>query len=143
MYNASVLAFQAMPLAAIVNQQFFCVHGGLSPELQTIGDLQRVRPGPRSSFGCSGGTTDENWPVVFEKLDRFCEPGSLGMMCDILWSDPAKNWKPGGPPYQVNPTRGCSFIYGCALPRMFDVGTESGWVGMKLSRCSLIGTISN
>ena len=64
-------------------------------------------------------------PVAFEKLDRFCEPGSLGMMCDILWSDPAKNWKPGGPPYQVNPTRGCSFIYGCASLRMFDVDTES------------------
>jgi serine/threonine-protein phosphatase 2B catalytic subunit len=43
-YNASVLAFQAMPLAAIVNKQFFCVHGGLSPELQTIDDLQKVHP---------------------------------------------------------------------------------------------------
>ena len=45
-YNASVLAFQAMPLAAIVNNQFFCVHGGLSPELQTIDDLQKVHPCP-------------------------------------------------------------------------------------------------
>jgi hypothetical protein len=43
-YNASVLAFQAMPLAAIVNKQFFCVHGGLSPELHTVEDLQKVRP---------------------------------------------------------------------------------------------------
>jgi serine/threonine-protein phosphatase 2B catalytic subunit len=58
-YNASVLAFQAMPLAAIVNQQFFCVHGGLSPELQSIGDLQKVHGSPGLTFSCLGKDTNK------------------------------------------------------------------------------------
>jgi serine/threonine-protein phosphatase 2B catalytic subunit len=42
-YELAVESFCALPLAAVMNKQFLCIHGGLSPELQTIEDLRQVR----------------------------------------------------------------------------------------------------
>jgi serine/threonine-protein phosphatase 2B catalytic subunit len=65
-YEECMLAFDALPLAAVVNKQFFCTHGGLSPELGK--------------------------PIDVNTCDRFQEPPKRGLMCDLLWSDPTTNY---------------------------------------------------
>jgi len=54
--------FDYLALAAIVDGRIFCVHGGLSPSIQTL-DQIRV-------------------------IDRKQEVPHDGPMCDLLWSDP-------------------------------------------------------
>eukprot|EP01147_Barroeca_monosierra_P003416 gene3416-8289_t len=86
-YNACMESFDALPLAAIMNEQFFCVHGGISPELLLIEDI--------------------------DKIDRFQEPDESGPMCDLLWSDPHENFDgdTGLSNFMHNETRGCSYVY--------------------------------
>ncbi|KJA22481.1 hypothetical protein HYPSUDRAFT_139171 [Hypholoma sublateritium FD-334 SS-4] len=96
-YEACLRSFCSLPIAALVDGKFFCVHGGLSPQLVTLNDLASI--------------------------NRFQEPGSHGMLCDLLWSDPIVNFghetepSPSGPAldkgttFTHNATRGCSFFY--------------------------------
>ena len=79
--------FDCLPLAAMINDSFIALHGGLSPDLNIITDI--------------------------ETLDRFHEPPQIGMFCDILWADPLDSTD--GRIYdgfKVNETRGCSYYYG-------------------------------
>ncbi|KAF8634050.1 hypothetical protein AX17_004314 [Amanita inopinata Kibby_2008] len=96
-YDACIASFCALPIAAVVDGRFFCVHGGLSPELITLNDLNH--------------------------LNRFQEPGSHGLLCDLLWSDPIPTYghehehSPHGPPvppgttFLPNTQRGCSYTF--------------------------------
>eukprot|EP00916_Digyalum_oweni_P015380 GHVL01025168.1.p1 GENE.GHVL01025168.1~~GHVL01025168.1.p1 ORF type:complete len:316 (+),score=40.22 GHVL01025168.1:50-997(+) len=54
--------FDSLPLSALIENQIFCPHAGLSP---SIDSLDHVR-----------------------QLDRFQEVPHEGPMCDLLWSDP-------------------------------------------------------
>uniref|UniRef100_A0A6B2LAU3 Serine/threonine-protein phosphatase n=1 Tax=Arcella intermedia TaxID=1963864 RepID=A0A6B2LAU3_9EUKA len=54
--------FDFMPLAVLVDERIFCVHGGLSPALKTIDDIRA--------------------------LDRVVEVPHDGPICDLIWSDP-------------------------------------------------------
>jgi len=89
-YDACMEAFDCLPLAALMNQQFLCVHGGLSPEIHTLEDIR--------------------------KLDRFKEPPPFGPMCDLLWSDPLEDYgnEKTNEHFSHNTVRGCSYFYSYA-----------------------------
>ncbi|KAH9050249.1 Metallo-dependent phosphatase [Lactarius hengduanensis] len=98
-YDACIESFSALPLSGLLDGKFFCVHGGISPELNTVSDIDRI--------------------------NRFQEPGSFGLLCDLLWSDPVPNFGhetepthsqhpspvPPGQMWGHNTTRGCSYYY--------------------------------
>jgi len=78
--------FDALPLVAIMNKQFLCVHGGLSPLIQTVEQIADI--------------------------DRFVEPPPNGPMCDLLWSDPMDDFAlETEEPFEFNSVRGCSWNY--------------------------------
>ncbi|KAJ7309984.1 serine/threonine protein phosphatase 2B [Mycena albidolilacea] len=86
-YDACTESFCALPLAAVLNKQFLCIHGGLSPEFNTLDDLRAI--------------------------DRFREPPTHGLMCDILWSDPAEDFgtEKTADSFLHNHVRGCSYFF--------------------------------
>ncbi|KAI9465863.1 Metallo-dependent phosphatase [Lactarius psammicola] len=65
-YEACIESFSALPISGLLDGKFFCVHGGISPELNTVSDIDRI--------------------------NRFQEPGSFGLLCDLLWADPVPNF---------------------------------------------------
>lgn len=61
--------FDYLPLTALVANQIFCLHGGLSPSIDTLDSV-------RGRFS------------LISALDRYQEVPHEGPMCDLLWSDP-------------------------------------------------------
>ena len=54
--------FNCLPVAAIIDDKIFCMHGGLSPELDSIDKIK--------------------------KITRPTDVPDKGLLCDLLWSDP-------------------------------------------------------
>ena len=71
-----------MPVAAVVGERIFCVHGGISPQIKDLSMLNNIRR-----------------PI--EMLDN-------RIISDILWSDP----KPSIDGWSQNMERGVSYYYG-------------------------------
>jgi len=86
-YNVFMEVFDSLPLTGLINGKFLGIHGGLSPELTALRQL--------------------------DKLDRFREPPREGILCDLLWSDPheEKEGEPKTDAYIKNEVRGCSWFF--------------------------------
>lgn len=87
-YEACLESFHSLPLACVLNKQFFCVHGGISPELGYVDDIKNI--------------------------NRFQETPAFGLMCDLLWSDPLENFESQqslSETFIHNSVRGCSYYY--------------------------------
>lgn len=57
--------FNCLPIAAIIDEKIICMHGGLSPELETLDQIKDIQ--------------------------RPTEIPDNGLLCDLLWSDPDPN----------------------------------------------------
>lgn len=87
-YDAFMEMFDSFPIAAVVNGLYLCLHGGISPELFEVADINN-------------------------KINRFQEPPNLGLLCDILWSDPVDDSvAPEEVTFTNNDVRQCSFMFG-------------------------------
>ena len=99
LYYRFVLLFQTMPLCAVLDTSFgrmFAVHGGISPTLTQMSQI--------------------------DDLNRFVEPDSKGLLCDLLWADPLSpeiavraDLRPEeqvATEWVANPVRGCSYCFG-------------------------------
>ena len=86
-YEAIMESFDCLPLACVINKKFLALHGGISPELNSLADIER--------------------------LDRFSEPSKSGLFCDLLWSDPIDS-ATGSliEKYKYNTSRSCSVYFG-------------------------------
>ena len=86
-YEAVMRSFDMMPIACVLNSSFLAVHGGISPELRTISDINAI--------------------------DRFMEVPRNGLLCDLLWSDPVASADGRtAEVYKSNDSRGCSYFFG-------------------------------
>lgn len=85
-FDAFIEAFESLPLAADVNGDYLCMHGGISPELATVEDIN--------------------------KIDRFIEPPLQGFLCDLLWSDPCGDKEARTHKFSKNVERECSYKFG-------------------------------
>ena len=86
-YEAALESFCALPLGAVMNKQFLCIHGGISPELNTLDDLRQ--------------------------LNRFRHPPTHGLLCDLLWADPVEDFgqERTNEFFIHNAVRGCSYAF--------------------------------
>lgn len=81
--------FNCLPVSALIDEKILCMHGGLSPELNE-GTFQ------------------------IADLPRPCDVPDVGLMCDLLWSDPDTSitgW--------AENDRGVSFVFGADVVATF------------------------
>ncbi|CCH62154.1 hypothetical protein TBLA_0G02130 [Henningerozyma blattae CBS 6284] len=65
-YDLCCKSFNHLPIAAVVNEKYFCVHGGIGPDLNYLDDINNI--------------------------NRFVEIPSSGLLCDLVWSDPTEDY---------------------------------------------------
>ena len=82
--------FDLFQLSAVIENKIFCVHGGLSPNIETIDDIR--------------------------KIDRKQEVPRDGPMSDILWSDPDPKIETFG----GDSPRGAGFLFGEEIVKKFN-----------------------
>ncbi|TKR82089.1 hypothetical protein L596_015863 [Steinernema carpocapsae] len=75
--------FAVLPLAAVISKKILCMHGGISPKLESLDDIRAIK----------------------RPLD---EPNSNELACDLLWADPMTEFDG----FQPNWVRGVSVYFG-------------------------------
>lgn len=96
LYKACMYAFDSLPVCGLVDSRFLCMHGGLSPDINKLSDI--------------------------EKHDRFKETPSSGPFCDLLWSDPREDFdeiSDDQKDFIPNTIRGCSYFFSYYACREF------------------------
>jgi len=97
LYDAIMDTFDNLPIASTINKKFLACHGGLSPDISELKDI--------------------------EQIDRFREVPRDGPFCDLLWADPVDEEKEEADSdsdsqtmpttwFAYNETRQCSYIFG-------------------------------
>mmetsp|Transcript_7070 Transcript_7070/g.13537 ORF Transcript_7070/g.13537 Transcript_7070/m.13537 type:complete len:376 (-) Transcript_7070:97-1224(-) len=76
--------FNCLPVAALIDEKILCMHGGLSPELSNLHQIAQLR--------------------------RPCDVPDVGLMCDLLWSDPDATISGWG-----ENDRGVSYVFGADI----------------------------
>ncbi|KAJ5770964.1 Serine/threonine-specific protein phosphatase/bis(5-nucleosyl)-tetraphosphatase [Penicillium nucicola] len=87
-WKTFINVFNCLPAACVVADKIFCVHGGLSPSLFQMDDIRQ--------------------------LQRPTDVSDNGLLCDLLWSDPAimeHEWEPND--------RGVSFCFNKSIIEAF------------------------
>lgn len=85
-YELFLEVFESLPLAAVVNNDYLCMHGGISPSLN---DAEEIN-----------------------KINRFVEPPLSGLLCDLLWADPVDDSQAMKVNFGENKERECSVKFG-------------------------------
>lgn len=62
-YDLIMDCFDSMPIAGLVGEKYFAIHGGISPELKSIATIDTA-------------------------INRFQEVPTSGLFCDLVWADP-------------------------------------------------------
>ena len=92
-YELFLELFDALPLAAEISNKYFAVHGGISPELVNIEDINQI--------------------------DRYTEIPVRGLFCDLMWADPFGDEEAITADFDFNFTRECSVFFGKRPVRKF------------------------
>jgi serine/threonine-protein phosphatase 2B catalytic subunit len=94
-YEIFLEVFNALPLACIVDEKYLAMHGGISPDITKIEEINLI--------------------------DRFQEVPLEGAFCDLLWSDPMKDEAAIRGTFNKNTERDCSVYFGKKpLKKMLD-----------------------
>lgn len=78
--------FDALPIACIVDDKYLAMHGGISPNLNKLDDINQV--------------------------NRFQEVPLEGLFCDLMWADPMKDEAAKKGIFRKNQERECSNYFG-------------------------------
>ncbi|KAI5169890.1 serine/threonine-protein phosphatase 2B catalytic subunit [Pancytospora epiphaga] len=84
-YERILESFMCLPLAAVIQRKAFCCHGGISPDLKRLSDIN--------------------------KINRQVEVEYTGLICDIMWADPHTDYSAERKTWVENHKRRCSFFY--------------------------------